>query len=193
MWKNFEWTIVCSYLYDDMKWMMHGLRCSPYYYRQENHPTNCGIKSHNERFTGVPKMKRFLKVKVFKKMCSSLSHLPFLLSVSRPKMSVGASCWNAGAMCSLRPLMSWPLFTSFAIFWASLSCLVRGLSPVAITLNENTSLFLTWSGWCWARCWAMEFFWSLALICFSWHSIRACAENPVSPLYLISQILQTPV
>ena len=32
---------------------------------------------------------------------------------------------------------------SLAIFYASLSCLVRGLSPVVITLKENTSLFLT--------------------------------------------------
>ena len=31
-------------------------------------------------------------------------HLPVPLSLSR--MSVGANCWKAGGMCSLRPLMS---------------------------------------------------------------------------------------
>ena len=80
------------------------------------------------------KIKRLLKLKVFKDCAPLSSHLPFLLSMSRPKKSVGTSC-------SLRPLMSWPVFTSFAIFWASLSCLA-GL--VAITLNENASFI--WSG-----------------------------------------------
>ena len=71
------------------------------------------------------------------------SHNPFVWSVSLPKMSLGAICWKAGAMCSFRPLMSWPLGMSLAIFWASLSCLVRGLSPVAITNVANLVLQCT--------------------------------------------------
>ena len=40
--------------------------------------------------TRSPKMKQLLKVKSFKKKCAPhSSHLPFLLSVSRPKMSLG--------------------------------------------------------------------------------------------------------
>ena len=119
-----------------------------------------------------PKMKLSLKVIFFEKCAPHSSHNPVLLSVSLPKMSLGASCWKAGAICSLRPLISCPLLTSLEIFCASLSCLVRGLSPVVTTLNVNASFFFTWSGWCWVKCCAIEFFWSLARICFSWESIR---------------------
>ena len=85
-------------------------------------------------------------------MCSALVDCYLPLFLSRPKMSVGAICWKAGAMCSLRPLISCPLGMSLAISWASLSCLVRGLSPVVTTLNEKASLFFFCDGWCSVKC-----------------------------------------
>ena len=81
------------------------------------------------------------KSKSLKKYFCAPHYCPVPLPLSLFKMSTGASCWKAGAMCSLRPLMSWPLAMSLAILWASLSCLVRGLSPVVATSKLNTSTF----------------------------------------------------
>ena len=128
-------------------------------------------------------MKPSLKVKVSKNSGAphdTISHkVPGALSL--PRMSLGANCWKAGAMCSLRPLMSWPEAASLAILWASLSFLVRGLSPVVATSKLNTSTFFFWPGCFCVRCWAIELRCSLARIWASWLLILAWAETPVSP------------
>ena len=127
-----------------------------------------------------------LKVKVLKKNFCAPHYCPTARPLSLSRMSTGASCWKAGAMCSLRPLMSWPEAASLAILWASLSCLVRGLSPVFTTSKLNTSAFFVWLGCFCVRCWASELRWSFARIWASWLLILAWAPKPVSPLYLIT-------
>ena len=81
-------------------------------------------------------------------------------------MSLGAICWKAGAICSLRPLMSWPLGMSLAInlhSWVRFAQLSRpGCSdrfsfhflitevqgPVSLTLNLLTLSLLQFAVIC---------------------------------------------
>ena len=118
---------------------------------------------------------RFLKFAQLR--CSCHRPAPLVWSPGIASLSnkwPGVRGLMAGGMCSNLPLMSLP-GASFAIFWASRICRVRGRSPSS------------------ARCRAMDLASRLPLIWFSWVSSLAWALNPVSPLYRISHRPQVTV
>ena len=112
-------------------------------------------------------------------------HCPAPRIASRSNRWPGVSGLMAGGMCSYLPFISLP-GASFAIFWASRICRVRGRSPALSTVKLKVVGSHLLAGCSSSRCRAMELASMLPLICFSWVSILAWALKPVSPLYLIS-------